>query len=55
MSTKSNSEIVEEYYQFCLDLKNKLGLDWDCFQIALLDLLECKRLKELYKKGDLKY
>lgn len=53
----SNNEIVEKYYPFIMELKQKFGMDDDCFQICLLALLETDnaKLNSLLAKNELKY
>ena len=36
----TNNEIITKYYNFCQELKLKFGMDDDCFQMCILDLLE---------------
>jgi hypothetical protein len=53
----TNNEILTKYYEFCLELKVKFGMDDDCFQICLLALLETDnaKLNSLLAKNELKY
>lgn len=53
----TNNEILTKYYEFCLELKVKFGMDNDCFQICLLALLETDnaKLNSLLAKNELKY
>lgn len=53
----TNNEILTKYYEFCLELKVKFGMDDDCFQICLLALLETDnaKLNSLLAKNKLKY
>lgn len=53
----TNNEIITKYYEFCLELKVKFGMDDDCFQICLLALLETDnaKLNSLLAKNELKY
>lgn len=41
----TNNEIITKYYDFCQELKLKFGMDDDCFQMCILDLLETSNPK----------
>ena len=53
----TNNEILTKYYEFCLELKVKFGMDDDCFQMCLIALLETSnsKLQSLDSKNELKY
>ena len=53
----TNNEIIMQYYSFLVELKNKFGINDDCFQMILLDLLESNnaKLNELHQNNQLKY
>lgn len=36
----SNNEIVEKYYPFIMELKQKFGADDDCVQMIFVEILE---------------
>lgn len=41
----SNNEIVEKYYPFIMELKQKFGADDDCVQMIFVEILECSNPK----------
>lgn len=53
----NNNEILEKYYPFILELKQKFGANDDCTQMICMDLLETphSKLQSLYNKNELKY
>lgn len=53
----NNNDIILHYYDFCIELKTKFGMNEDCFQMALLDILETphSKLQSLHNKNELKY
>lgn len=53
----NNNDIILQYYDFCIELKTKFGMNEDCFQMALLDILETphSKLQSLHNKNELKY
>lgn len=53
----TNNEIVEKYYPFIMELKQKFGADEDCTQMLLLDLLVVSnaKLNQLDIKNELKF
>lgn len=53
----TNNEILEKYYPFILELKQKFGANDDCTQMICIDLLETSnpKLNQLDSKNELKY
>ena len=53
----TNNEIITKCYDFCQELKLKFGMDDDCFQMCILDLLETSnpKLNQLDSKNELKF
>lgn len=53
----TNNEILEKYYPFILELKQKFGANDDCTQMICIDLLETDnaKLNSLLAKNELKY
>lgn len=53
----TNNEILEKYYPFILELKQKFGANDDCTQMICIDLLETDnaKLNQLDSKNELKY
>lgn len=53
----SNNELVMLYYDFLVGIKNKFGMNDDCFQMAVIDILEYDndKLNEMHSKDQLKY
>lgn len=53
----TNNEIVEKYYPFIMELKQKFGADEDVTQMLLLDLLGVSnaKLNQLDIKNELKF
>ena len=53
----SNNEIVEKYYPFIMELKQKFGADDDCVQMIFVEILEYSnpKLNQLDSKNELKF
>lgn len=53
----NNNEILEKYYPFILELKQKFGANDDCTQMICIDILETphSKLQSLHNKNELKY
>ena len=53
----NNNEILEKYYPFILELKQKFGANDDCTQMICMDILETphSKLQSLHNKNELKY
>lgn len=53
----NNNEIIEKYYPFIMELKEKFGADDDCTQMVCIALLETSnsKLQSLDSKNELKY
>ena len=53
----TNNQIVEHYYNFLVGLKMKFGINDDCFQMAILDVLEYNnsKLNEMHSRNELRY
>lgn len=53
----TNNELLEKYYDFFLELKDKFGVNEDCMQIIYLSFLQYsnEELSRLDTKGELKY
>lgn len=53
----SNSELLEKYYDFFLELQEKFGVNDDCMQIIYLSFLQTsnKKLSELDRRDELKF
>lgn len=45
------------YYDFLLELKSKFGMNDDCFQMTMLDILEMDnaKLNDMHRKDQLRY
>lgn len=53
----SNNELVTLYYDFLIGIKYKFGMNDDCFQMAVIDILEYNndKLNKMHSKDQLKY